>query len=61
MKFSQIIHNMIQSFQEFMIAFRRTLMTPHMNKKKELDEEVYGPNNMGEDNGSEEERISFII
>ena len=48
MDFSQVIRNMIQSFQEFMFAFRRTLM-PRTNKK-ELDEEA----------GDEEEGVSFI-
>jgi hypothetical protein len=45
MGFSQVIRNMIQSFQDFMFAFRRTLM-PRSN----LDEEV----------GDEEEGMTFI-
>jgi len=48
MGFKQVIRNMIQTFQEFMIAFRRTLM-PRTNKK-ELDEEVL----------DEEEGMTFI-
>ena len=53
MGFTQVIRNMIQTFQEFMFAFRRTLM-PHTNKK-ELDEEAC------EDEAcDEEERMTFI-